>query len=182
MKKWLTIACICLITGAKAQNEFAATAFYNEFKKISADAQKGFTLNKGAKKKAQFEELAEEFKAKLNLMLADSGEVIIPKNGNPPYAVYYFEPAKSRLKIDQRGVNLRDAIVTAFAKPLVARTESRLINEKVYSDTYIYEKETDTDKKVALFRISIFPNGNKYNLTLEIRGKHPASPSAIPVP
>lgn len=182
MKKWLTIACFGLLTGLKAQNEFAATAFYNELKKISADAQNGFVLSKGARKAAAFEEFAEEFNVNLHLMLADSGKIVFPKNGNPPYAIYYFEPAKFRLKTDQRGADLRDAIVTAFSKPLYARTESTLVNEKAYTDTYIYQNQTDTEKRSALFRISVYPEGNKYFLSLEIRGKAVAAPSTVPVP
>lgn len=180
MKTWMIIASMLFITAVQSQNEFAATAFYNEFKKIYADAQNGFILNKGAKKKAEFEELADEFKAKLNLMLADSGKIVFPKNANPPYALYYFEPAKTRLRVDQRGVNLREAIGTAYAKQLFARTETKVIDEKVYSDTYFYDKEDITDKKIALFRISIFPSDNKYFLTLEIRGKATENAATAP--
>jgi hypothetical protein len=180
MKAWITIASMLFITAVHSQNEFAATAFYNEFKKIYADAQNGFILNKGVKKNAQYAELADEFKIKINLMLADSGKVVVPKNGNRPYALYYFEPAKSRLKVDQRGLNLREAIGTAYAKQLFARTETKVIDEKVYADTYFYDKEDITDKKAALFRISIFPNDTKYYLTLEIRGQAAENAATVP--
>lgn len=173
MKKWLTLGALLFITGAKAQNEFAATAFYNEFRKIATDARNGFLLNKGVKKVALYEELADEFKVKINLLLADSGKVVVPKNGSAPYALYYFEPAKTRLKIDQRSVDMREAIFTAYTKPLYTLSETRVIDEKVYSDTYFFDKEDTKDKKTALFRLSIFPNENKYYLTLEIRGNNP---------
>lgn len=175
MKSWLTIAAFFLLQHLQAQNEFAATAFYSAFKKIYADAQNGFVLNKGAKKTAEFEELAEEYKTKITLTPADSGKVVFPKNSNQPYALYYFEPAKSRLKTDQRALGLREAIGTAYAKMLYTQTITNVVGDDVYSDTYFFEKENETDKKKALFRISEFPADHKYYLTLEIRGNIPAA-------
>ncbi|MCX6317109.1 MAG: hypothetical protein NTW29_07450 [Bacteroidetes bacterium] len=165
---------------AQGDNEFAATAFYNQFKKIYADAQKGFMLNKGAKTLSDFPELTDVYKAKLNLPQADSGRVVFPKNNNLPYALYYFEPAKSRLKSDQRALGLREAIGTAYGKILFTKTETRVVGNDVYTDTWFFEKETDTDKKTALFRISEFPQGNKYYFTLEIRGKTPGATAPAP--
>ncbi|MFZ1260928.1 MAG: hypothetical protein WAQ93_10635, partial [Chitinophagaceae bacterium] len=70
MKRMLILFLLFVLTRANAQNEFAATAFYTDFKKIFADAQAGFTDCKGIKRKSDFEELATEYYAKLMLPLA----------------------------------------------------------------------------------------------------------------
>ena len=117
MKSGVAILFFFITTHLQAQNEFAATAFYNEFRKIYADAQEGFVKNRGAKKISEFEDLVDEYKVKWLLPLADSGKIVFPVTGTP-YVLYYFEPSKTRLKVDQRGVYLRDAVSTSFIKPL----------------------------------------------------------------
>ncbi len=172
MKKWLTIAGILAFIFARAQNEFAATAFYNEFNKIYSDAQNGFLTNKGRIKEAAFPELATEYAVKLLLPLADSGKIVYPLSGMP-YVIYFFEPAKSRLKIDQRGLNLREAIVIAFGKPLFTRTEAFLQNDRLFSSTFYYLNAGDDNKKTAIFKSSIYQQDGLYYLAFEIRGKAP---------
>ena len=78
MKRMLILFQFFVLNKANAQNEFAATAFYNEFNKIYADAQTGFLICKGTKRKSEFEELATEYRAKLMLPLADSGKLVVP--------------------------------------------------------------------------------------------------------
>lgn len=162
----------CAVTRGHTQNEFAATAFYQEFKKISADAQSGFSACKGTKRKAEYAELAEEYRAKLMLPLADSGKVVVPKEGNP-YVIYYFEPDKVRLKVDQRGMNLRDAISTAWEKPLYTRAETSLVNNYPFTSMLYFSQPEETRFKEALFRQLVYYRDGKYFLSLEIRGKNP---------
>jgi hypothetical protein len=170
MKRILILFLLFVLTKANAQNEFAATAFYNDFKKIYADAQTGFTACKGAKRKAEFEELASEYRAKIMLPLADSGKVIVPVSGNP-YVIYYFEPDKMRLKIDQLGVNLRDAVVTTFDKPLYTRAETTIINNYPFTNTLYFTEPVENPTATAVFRQCIYFSNGKYYLSFEIRGK-----------
>ncbi|MEI2737491.1 MAG: hypothetical protein V9F01_01750 [Chitinophagaceae bacterium] len=171
MKRMLILFQFFVLNKANAQNEFAATAFYNEFNKIYADAQTGFLICKGTKRKSEFEELATEYRAKLMLPLADSGKLVVPVTGNP-YAIYYFEPDKIRLKVDQRGVNLRDAIVTAFGKPLYARTETTIINNYPFTSTLFFTDPGESLFSAALFRQCIYYKDGSYFLSFEIRGKN----------
>jgi hypothetical protein len=153
-----------------AQNEFAATVFYKEFQRVYAEAQNGFESCKGAQRKTGFEELQLEYKTKCLLPLADSGKIIVPHHGNS-YSIFYFEPDKLRLKIDQRALNLRDAVVTAIDLPLFARTETFLLNNHPFTKTLFFndpEKENSAD---ALFIMSIFFNEGKYFLSFEVKGK-----------
>lgn len=170
MKKLCLLFLFCAATRGHTQNEFAATAFYQEFKKIAADAQTGFSACKGTKRKAEYAELAEEFRAKLMLPLADSGKVVVPKEGNP-YVIYYFEPDKVRLKVDQRGLNLRDAISTAWGQPLYTRAETSIVNNYPFTSMLYFSKPDESGFKEALFRQLVYYREGKYFLSLEIRGK-----------
>jgi len=172
MKCGVAILFFLITTHLQGQNEFAATAFYNEFRKIYADAQEGFVKNKGAKKMSEFEDLVDEYKVKWLLPLADSGKIVFPVTGIP-YVLYYFEPSKTRLKVDQRGVYLRDAVSTAFNKPLYTITETTMINNYPYSDTWYFTEQGESRKSFAAFRQTIFYNNGKYHLSFEIRGKMP---------
>lgn len=171
MKRILILFQFFVLIRANAQNEFAASAFYNEFKKIYEDAQTGFIACKGQKRNAEFEELATEYRTKIMLPLADSGKLVVPVSGNP-YAIYYFEPDKVRLKVDQRGVNLRDAVVTAFGKPLYARTETTIVNNYPFTSTLFFTDPGENLFSAALFRQCIYYKEGKYFLSFEIRGKN----------
>ena len=170
MKKLIFLVLGFFTMKAYGQNEFSATAFYNDFKKIYADAQSGFSNYKGDKRLSEYEDLQSEYKVKLMLPLADSGKIIFPNTGNP-FVVYYFEPSKVRLKIDQRAVNLQEAILTAFGQPLYAMTETVVVNNHPLSNTWLFTLPDETKKSAAAFRMSIYFNDGKYYLALEIRGK-----------
>ncbi len=172
MKRSILFLIVFNISAAFGQNEFAATVFYTEFKKIYADAQTGFVTYKGEKRKSEFEELATEYKMKLLLPLADSGKIIVPVSGNP-YVQYYFEPDKVRLKVDQRGAHLRDAVLTAFEKPLYARTETTLVNNYPLTNAWYFTDSKETRSAFAAFKMSIYYLNGKYYLSFEIRGKAP---------
>ncbi len=171
MKRIILFFPLFIMSEVDGQNEFAATAFYTDFKKIYEDAQAGFVNYKGDRRKSEFEELATEYKVKLLLPLADSGKIVFPLSGNRPYVVYYFEPSKVRLKVDQRAMNLRDALLTVFDQPLYARTETSIINNYPFSNTWYFTDPAETRLASAAFRMNIYFNEGKYNLLFEIRGK-----------
>lgn len=170
MKRVFLFVLTITASAAFAQNEFAATAFYSEFKKIYADGQTGFTAYKGDKRRSDFEELALEYKVKTLLPLADSAKIVVPVSGNP-YMVCYFEPDKVRLKVDQRGSNLRDAMLIAFEKSLYARTETSLVNDHPLTISYYFTDPRETHSSQAVFKMAIYYFQGKYFLSLEIRGK-----------
>lgn len=169
MKKLIILLALfnCLIVFG--QNEFAATSFYTAFKKVYDDKEKGFETYKGNKVKAKYEALADEYRSKLLLPLSDSGKIVVPKSGRP-YAIFYFETEKKKEKIDERAVNLRDAISTAYAKPLFARTTTTKVGDHFFSDTYFYTEEKEDNTAKALFRINVFYEAKRYHLSLEIKG------------
>ena len=121
--------------------------------------------------KSEFEELAIEYKVKLLLPLADSGKIVFPVSGTNPYVVYFFESDKVRLKVDQRATNLRDAILTVFDKPLYARTETSIINNRPFTNSWYFTDPAETRSAFAAFRVNIYFNEGKYYLAFEIRGK-----------
>lgn len=154
------------------QNEFAATAFYSDLKKIYIDAQSGFNVYKGEKRSSDFEELATEFKTKQLLPLADSGKIVFPNSDNRPFVVYFFEPHKLRLKVDQRAMYLREAVQIAFEKPLFLRAETILVNNHPFTNSYLYKDAEEARPGQAEFRMSIYYKDKLYHLSLEIRGKY----------
>lgn len=171
MKRIILFFLLFTLSEVYGQNEFAATAFYTDFKKIYEDAQAGFVNYKGDRRKSEFEELAMEYKVKLLLPLADSGKIVFPLSGNRPYVVYYFEPSKVRLKVDQRAMNLRDAFLTVFDQPLYTRTETTIINDHPFTNSWYFTDPAETRFAWAAFRMNIYFNEGKYNLAFEIRGK-----------
>lgn len=170
MKGFLLLIFLTGIVKVFGQNEFAATAFYNEFKKIYADAANGFIESKGIERESEFPELTKEFSVSLLLPLADSGKLVVSNKGNC-YVIYYFEPDKVRLKVDQRGAHLRDAIFTALNQPLYARTETVMIENKPLSTTWYFTDPKESISSEAAFKVSIYFKGGKYYLTLQINGK-----------
>ena len=104
------------------------------------------------------------------LPLADSGKVVFPVVGNP-YVIYYFEPDKVRLIVDQRGANLRDAIVLAFSKPLYSRTTTSINDNYPFTSTLFFTEPDEDKYAAAVFRQCIYYKGGKYFLSFEIRGK-----------
>ena len=171
MKRIILFFLLFLVSQVNGQNEFAATAFYTDFKKIYEDAQAGFVNYKGDRRKSEFEELATEYNVKLLLPLADSGKIVFPLSGNRPFVVYYFEPSKVRLKVDQRAMNLRDALLTVFDQPLYNRTETTIINNHPFTNSWYFTDPAETRSAWAAFRMNIYFNEGKYNLVFEIRGK-----------
>jgi hypothetical protein len=69
----LLIILLIISFRANAQNEFAATAFYNDFRNVATDASKGFHSLKGE----AIRHRVNEYQLKEMLPLADSGSVII---------------------------------------------------------------------------------------------------------
>ena len=171
MKRIILFFLLFIMAEVNGQNEFAATAFYTDFKKIYEDAQAGFVHYKGERRKSEFEELATEFKINLLIPQADSGKIVFPVSGNRPYVVYYFEPSKVRLKVDQRAMNLRDALLTVFDQPLYSRTETTFINDRPFTNTWYFTDPAETRSAWAAFRMNIYFKEGRYILSFEIRGK-----------
>lgn len=171
MKRIILFFLLFILSEVNGQNEFAATAFYSDFKKIYEDAQAGFINYKGERRKSEFEELATEFNVKLQLPLSDSGKIVFPLSGSRPYVIYYFEPSKVRLKVDQRAMNLRDALLTVFDQPLYSRTETSMINNRPYTNSLYFTDPAETRSAWAAFRMNIYYREGKYYLAFEISGK-----------
>lgn len=169
MKPLFLLIGLVMASPVLAQNEFAAQSFYNIFRKIKADADSGFKEYKGEPVKSQYPGLQEAYRVKLMIPLADSGRIMVPSN-RTPYAVYYFEAEKKKDRIDQRAVHLRDALLTAWGKPLYARTTTSKVEDKIFSDTYLFDNPDEVRVSQALFRINVYYAEKQYRLLMEIRG------------
>ena len=168
MKKVWTCLLILAFLNANGQDEFGSTAFYSDLKKILSDAQQGFSKFKGEKRSAEFEELNDEYRVKFLLPLADSGKIVVPNIGTP-FVTYYFEPNRNRLKVDQRAMSLRDAIVTVYEKPLYLKSETVILNNRPFTNTWLFRSPEETKNSEALFHIMIYYDEKQYFLSLDIR-------------
>jgi hypothetical protein len=181
MKKLFLYFFAFAISKVYGQNEFAATAFYNDFKKIQADALEGFPKYKGSKKQVESSGLVNEYRIKLLLPLADSGRIFFPIVGSP-YAEFYFQTAKTKEDIDQRAVNLREAVLTAYGKQLYTRTETSVIKQSIFSNTYYFARTDDSLSIVTVFKSSIYQDKEKYHLAFQIIGNPPKAMDTTDVP
>lgn len=166
----LLIFMLAFATSLFSQNEFAARAFYTDFIIICEDAANGFSSLKGKERISEYPGLTKEYEINLLLPLADSAKIIIAEN-KKPQAIFYFEPSKLRLKTDQKGANLREAITIAYGKPLSARTETFLVDDTPVSNTWFFEGTDEQPKQQALFIIGIYNREELYYLSLQINGK-----------
>ena len=165
------LVCAAIISlNSFGQNEFAASVFYKEFQKIYNDAQSGFKEYRGAKRKVAMEELVDEFRIKKLLPLADSGKIVFPLNGRP-YAEFYFQPGKSKAEINDRALNLREAVLTAFGKPLYSRSETIVNKKSTLNHSWFYTEPEHSDTRSAIFKSTISGSGRNYALSFRIFGK-----------
>lgn len=169
MKRVLFLFLIFSIFKVNAQNEFTATAFYNDFQKIYKDAQEGFLKYKGDLRLEDSNQLYSEYKVKLLLPLADSGKIVVRGSGIP-FVIYYFEPEKMRLKVDQRGAHLIDAVLNVLKVQLIARTETTIVDKYPFTNSWYFIDPNEKKLALAAFKMSIYFLNGKYNLSFEIRG------------
>ncbi|MBK8951451.1 MAG: hypothetical protein IPM85_02985 [Chitinophagaceae bacterium] len=99
MKRLVVIVVVLYTYCLSAQSEFSARAFYTDFNKVIDEASKGFVALMGEKRNSDFPGLTSEYEVKLILPLADSGKIVLSNHARP-YVLYFFEPSRSRLKID----------------------------------------------------------------------------------
>lgn len=172
MKNWLILFGIVSCLGAKAQNEFAANAFIEGLRSMYLDGRNGFVLSKGDKMPQDSNSFTDEYFLKTDFPMADSGKIVWPLVNNP-YAVLYMEASRKREEAEARAGNLRAVIEKASGFVLYVRSESQLAGSRYFADTYFYTTAAETRKFMAIYRISVFYDGGKYKLLLEIRGKQP---------
>lgn len=103
------------------------------------------------------------------LPLADSGKLVFSEVSRP-YVIFYFETSKSRLKTDQKGTELKDAITIAMDRPVCSHTETVLVEDDPVSNTWFFDGNAELSKTEAICLISVYRIKNLYYLTLQING------------
>lgn len=170
MRTVIVLTSLLAFTGLNGQNEFAANAFYNEFRKMEEDARSGFTRYKGEKISQDRDTSQGEFRVKLLLPLADSGRIVFPGTG-APYVEYFFQPVKYPEEINRVAANLKEAIVTAYGKPLFVRSETVQPGKGLYNVSWFFTDPGEKSTAAAEFRTSIFYRDKLYFLAFRIYGK-----------
>jgi hypothetical protein len=163
-----------------AQNQYANKPFYDSFKKIYEDGQKGFAATKGA---AIDEFSSFYFFHTVNTLLpgADSGRLSIPQVIGFPIVTYYFNAGKtlSVAKVNETG--LKAAIKTAWGNPLIEIEKKDAIKSSVFYKTFFYPTQDAVKRFETIFDTYLVMEKGTYILGLNINGNTDV-PTALKIP
>lgn len=160
-----------------AQNQYANKSFYDSFKKIYADGQKGFTALKGA---AIDEFSSFYFFHKVNTLLpgADSGKLSIPQVIGFPIATYYFKAGKTLSAAKANEAKLKAAIKTAWGSPLIVIEKKDTVKSSVFYKTYFYPTQDAVKSFETIFATYLVKEEGTYILGLNINGNNDVPPAS----
>lgn len=176
-KNFLLIVSFCAGLTGSAQNPFAKQTFYDAFKKVYADGQKGFIETTG-----MFRNEVNSFYSfhlpKTLLPGADSGRVALPLSIGSPFVSYYFSPSKKLTDAKLKEKNLHEAIRTAWGNPpLVEVKRTDTVKQFIFYKTLFYKNRDDIKNYLfVLDTYIVFENG-VYQLTLNVNGINAPSPA-----
>jgi hypothetical protein len=159
-----------------AQNQYANKPFYDSFKKIYADGQKGFTATKGA---ALNEFSSFYFFHKVNTLLpgADSGKLSVPQVIGFPIVTYYFKAGKTLFAAKANEARLKAAIKTAWGYPLIEIEKKDTIKPSVFYKTFFYLTQDAVKNFESIFDTYLVMEKGTYILGLNINGNTDALPA-----
>ncbi len=166
------LAFFALITlQANAQNEFAGTHFTDAFKKLYADAPKGFAAHQGAKLRA----LGSFFNIHKNLTPlpgADSAIISVPVAMGNPSCTHYFKPSATLAAAQQREQALSLSVKTAAGKILYEQKTVDTLGKFIFYRTQQYKKPGGSVFDLDLETVVVLEKG-RYYVNLIVYGKTP---------
>ena len=174
MKKfWLIPLLLLLAINSPAQNPFANKAFYDAFKNIFADGQKGFPLTKG---KWINEAVIFYNKYTVNLQLpgADSGRLSVPQSVGYPLATYFFNGGKTLAQARAKEAQLHAALRTAWGSPLHEMKKNDTAKPVIYYRTFFYRDREAARLAFSEFDTYLVLYNGRYELALNINGRNAA--------
>jgi hypothetical protein len=156
---------------AHSQNEFADARFADAFKKLYADAPKGFAAYKGAKLRAMGS-FYNIHKPLLLLPGADSAIIAMPVSVGSPSCMQYFKPSATLAAAQQREAGLQMAIKAAAGKALYEKKVVDTVGKFVFRRTQLYKKPGASVFDLDLETYVVLEKG-RYLLVLMVQGKTP---------
>lgn len=181
-KSFLFSLLVCAGLISAAQNPFAKQAFYDAFKKVYTDGQKGFVETTGMFRN-EMNAYYSFHLPKTLLPGADSGQIALPVSIGTPFITYYFSPSKKLADAKLKEKNLQNAIKTAWGVPaLLEVKKTDTTKQGIYYRTFYYKNREDIKNYLsALDTYIVFENG-AYQLLLNINGTNAAPPPPPPPP
>jgi len=171
MKRTLSFFLVmAIVAEAASQNPFATNAFYDAFRKVYADGQKGFPITKGA----WINETGifyDNYKVTTMLPGADSGRLSLPQVLGYPLVTYYFKPSVTLAEAEKKAANLQAAVKTAWLSPVIAVKKTDTLKNFLFYKTYYFENEDKAKRFESVFETYIVKDKGKYQLALTVNGK-----------
>lgn len=173
---------MALVATGIAQNPFATSAFYDSFKKIYADGQKGFPVTRGA----LINETGifyDNYKVNTRLPQADSGRLSQPQTIGFPFVTWYFNAGKTLALARAKEANLHAALRTAWGSPLTEINRTDTLKQFVFYRKYFYRHPEAVKRYEFEFDTYLVLENGSYQLCLNINGRNdikPATPVAKP--
>lgn len=167
---------MAMVAEAASQNPFATNAFYDAFRKVYADGQKGFITTKGSwvNETGIF---YDNYKVTTLLPGADSGRLSLPQVLGFPLVTYYFKPSATLAEAEKKAANLQAAVKTAWLSPVSEVRKTDTLKNFLFYKTYFYENEDKAKRFESVFETYIVKDKGKYQLALIINGKN--EPKAV---
>lgn len=171
MRTGCTIFLAILMLQANAQNEFNSVAFSEAFKKMYADAPKGFAAYKGGKLRAvgSFINIHKNISP---LPGSDSAIVSVPVAMGNPSCTHYFKPSASLALAQQREQSLATNVKAASGKTLYEKKTVDTLGKFIFYRTQLYNKPGGSIFDLNLETYVVFEKG-RYLLGLVVYGKTP---------
>lgn len=160
-----------LAVRANAQNEFASARFSDAFKKLYADAPKGFAAYKGIKLRTMGS-LINIHKNLNPLPGTDSAIISIPVAMGNPSCTHYFEPSTTLAAAQQREQSLAISVKAAAGKMLYEKKMVDTLGRFIFYRTQLYNKPGGSVFDIDLETYVVLERG-RYYLGLVIYGKTP---------
>lgn len=160
-----------LAVQANAQNEFNGTHFSDAFKKLYADAPKGFNAYKGTKLRS----MGSFFNIHKNLAPlpgADSSIITMPAAIGNPSCSHYFKPSTTLAAAQQREQALALSVKMAAGKTLYEKKAVDTVGKFVFYRTQLYNKPGGSVFDLAMETYVVLEKG-RYMLSLVVYGKTP---------
>jgi hypothetical protein len=172
MKQLCLAAAVLVATMANAQNgAFNTSEFSDAFRKLYADAPKGFAAYKGA-----YTRMMGSFfsihQCKSPLPGADSAIVLQPVSVGHPSVTHYFKPSPALAAAQQRETALNEIVKNLAGKTLYAKKEVDSLGKFIFYRTRLYNQPGANVFDLEMETYTVLEN-KKYHVVLVVYGKTP---------
>jgi hypothetical protein len=177
MKQLCMAGALLLATVAGAQNkEFSTPQFAEAFKRLYADAPKGFAAYKGTYSR-QLGGFFNIHQIRSLLPEADSAIVSLPISIGRPSVTHYFKTSTAQASAQQREANLNAVVKKLAGKTLYEKKTRDSIGKFIFYRTSLYNQPGAQVFDLEMETYTVLDN-KKHHVVLVVYGKTPPPPPA----